>query len=91
VSKGEPDAKRVVANANFGEGWYDYDVVDAEDYDKLCARVKALEDALIWVKAWFAKLEDDTDPLDFVLKAIRQRVHAPIHAVIDAALAVKPR
>lgn len=26
---------RSVANANFGEGWYDYDVVDAEDYEKL--------------------------------------------------------
>lgn len=55
------------------------------------ARNKALEDALRWVKAWFAKLEDNTDPLDHVLKEIRQRVHAPIHAVIDAALEGRER
>ncbi len=27
--------KKVVAQADFGEGYYDYDVVQADDYEKL--------------------------------------------------------
>ena len=42
--------KRVVSNANFGEGWYDYDVVEAEDYDKLLA-------AYIQVRRYAVNLE----------------------------------
>jgi hypothetical protein len=72
-----------------GDNGLDY--VDMRDYRSLEARSHALEDALRWVKAWFAKLEDNTDPLDHVLKDIRQRVHAPIHAVIDAALEGRER
>lgn len=32
----------VVANADFGEGWYDYDVVQAEDYADLASRTSAV-------------------------------------------------
>lgn len=37
-----PDkVKRTVGECDFGEGWYDYDVVEAEDYDKLLALYRA--------------------------------------------------
>jgi hypothetical protein len=38
------------------------------------------------VKAWFQKLEDDTDDMD-PLKAMRQLYHAPVHAMLDKGIA----
>lgn len=43
-------------------------------------------EALTFIKAWFQHLEDGCDD-DDPLKVIRKRVHAPIHAEIDRALA----
>ena len=36
------NVKRTVGECDFGEGWYDYDVVEAEDYDKLLALYREL-------------------------------------------------
>jgi len=38
--------KIVTANANFGEGWYDYEVVEADDYKHLQASHDRLLTAL---------------------------------------------
>lgn len=35
------NVKRVTGEADFGEGWYDYDVVEAENYDQLLALYRA--------------------------------------------------
>ncbi len=55
----------------------------------LAAREKPLREALLFVKQWFLNLEDGTRPED-PLRAIRSRVHAPVHATIDEALAAVP-
>ena len=34
---------RTTGECNFGEGWYDYDVVQAEDYDRLLALYRESE------------------------------------------------
>jgi len=47
---------------------------------------KELLEALEQVKAWFIKLEDGTED-DDPLRAIRKKYHAPIHAIMDAAIA----
>jgi hypothetical protein len=38
--------KRTIGECNFGEGWYDYDVVEAENYDKLLALYRLAKEAL---------------------------------------------
>jgi hypothetical protein len=47
--------------------------------------VDVLRDALVAIKMWFRSLEDGTED-DDPLKAIRLRVHAPVHKIIDEAL-----
>ena len=49
------------------------------------SREQRLEKALLFIRQWFNNLEDGTDDED-PLKAIRMRVHAPIHHAIDEAL-----
>jgi hypothetical protein len=50
-------AKRVVGEADFGEGWYDYDVVKAEEYDKLEKERDRLKASLINMLAVFNSLD----------------------------------
>lgn len=72
-------------NAEFGVGEALIPFHDAPVNVKLNLAAPAMLDALLFVKAWFQKLEDDTDD-DDPLKAIRRVVHAPIHAAIDPAI-----
>lgn len=48
---------------------------------------KALKDAVHFVKAFLTKLEDDGDYYDPLAEA-RKKFHAPLHAKLDAALAL---
>jgi hypothetical protein len=52
---------------------------------RLIAAAPSLYDALINVKKFFTDLEDGTELCD-PLRAIRKRVHAPIHKIIDTAI-----
>ncbi len=36
------NVKRTVGECDFGEGWYDYDVVQVEDYDRLLGLYRQL-------------------------------------------------
>jgi hypothetical protein len=58
----------------------------AEEIVRLVNGSEAQLAALTGVKAWFQKLEDDTDDMD-PLKAMRQLYHAPVHAMLDKGIA----
>ena len=49
------------------------------------SREQRLEKALLFIRQWFQNLEDNTEDGD-PLKAIRLRVHAPIHKAIEEGL-----
>ncbi len=55
------------------------------DRDKDASREARLERALLFLQAYFQKLEDDTDDSD-PLKQIRRRYHAPLHQAIEEGL-----
>lgn len=55
----------------------------------LIAENARLRQALEFVKAFFTGLEDNTEPGDPLIE-IRRAVHAPLHQVIEAALARIP-
>ena len=38
--------KRTIGECDFGEGWYDYEVVEASDYDQLLALYRKTADEL---------------------------------------------
>ena len=57
--------------------------------DAVDSREKRLENGLLFVRAWFNQLEDNTEEGD-PLKAIRKRYHAPVHRAIDEALGDVP-
>ena len=52
----------------------------------LISAAPELLEACKFVKAFFQKLEDDTYDND-PLKALRKRFHAPVHKVLNAAIA----
>jgi hypothetical protein len=62
----------------------------APDHERLNDAAPDLLEACRFVKAFFQKLEDNTDDNDPLL-AIRQRFHAPVHKVLDAAIAKAER
>lgn len=69
-------------------GWEDdeFEIIGQPILDRL-AKAEKLVDALRFVKGFFQRLEDGTDPEDSILAAARKRYHAPVHKAIDEALA----
>ena len=57
------------------------------DFCPLHAAAPALYEACEFVKAWLARLEDSADYEDPLTEA-RRTFHAPLHAKLDAALAL---
>jgi hypothetical protein len=54
-------------------------------YRDAIEKMQRMEKALLFIRQWFQNLEDNTEDGD-PLKALRQRVHAPVHKAIDEAL-----
>jgi hypothetical protein len=54
-------------------------------YCPIHSAAPALLDACLFVKEFFKRLEDDTEPNDPLLE-IRRHFHAPVHKVLDAAI-----
>ena len=65
---------------------FEEDFTNCEANAHLIAAAPDLYEALVFVKEFFNRLENGT-PDDDMLREMRRKYHAPVHAKIDAALA----